>query len=148
MTHPKHPLTARVAVNRYWTMLFGRGIVATVADFGSQGDWPSHPQLLDYLARDFADSGWNVKRMLRKIMTSHTYRQSSRVTAEHLAKDPLNIYLARAPRLRLSAEAIRDNALSVAGLLVEQVGGPGVKPYQPPGLWNEVSVERQCAFSP
>ena len=146
LTHPQHPLTARVAVNRYWTMLFGRGIVATVADFGSQGDWPSHPQLLDYLARDFADSGWNVKRMLRKIMTSHTYRQSSRITSEHLANDPLNIYLARAPRLRLSAEAIRDNALSVAGLLVEQVGGPGVKPYQPPGLWNEVSLSGNVRF--
>lgn len=146
LTHPDHPLTARVAVNRYWTMLFGRGLVSTTADFGSQGAWPSHPELLDRLARDFADSGWNVKRMLRKIMTSHTYRQSSRVTKEHLAIDPLNEYLSRAPRMRLTAEAIRDNALSVAGLLVEEVGGPGVKPYQPPGLWNEVSLDGNVRF--
>ena len=146
LTSSDHPLTARVAVNRYWTMLFGRGIVSTVADFGSQGAWPSHPELLDYLARDFTDSGWNVKRMLRKILTSHTYRQSSRVTDVHLAKDPLNQYLARAPRLRLPAEFIRDNALSVAGLLIEKVGGPGVKPYQPPGLWNEVSLDGNVRF--
>ena len=146
LTSPDHPLTARVAVNRYWTMLFGRGIVATVADFGSQGAWPSHPELLDYLARDFVESGWNVKRMLRQIMTSATYRQSSRVTHEHLAIDPQNIYLARAPRLRLEAEFIRDIALSLAGLLVERVGGPGVKPYQPPGLWNEVSLSGNVRF--
>lgn len=147
LTSKDHPLTARVTVNRYWTMLFGQGIVSTVADFGSQGAWPSHSELLDYLARDFVDSGWNVKRMLRKIMTSHTYRQASRVSAEHLAKDPLNTYLARAPRIRLSAEGIRDNALSVAGLLVEKVGGPGVKPYQPPGLWNEVSLDGNVRFT-
>lgn len=146
LTSPDHPLTARVAVNRYWTMFFGQGIVSTVADFGSQGAWPTHPELLDYLARDFTDSGWNVKRMLRKILTSHTYRQSSRVTDVHIAKDPLNQYLARAPRLRLPAEFIRDNALSVAGLLVEKVGGPGVKPYQPPGLWNEVSLDGNVRF--
>ena len=146
LTSPDHPLTARVTVNRYWTMFFGQGIVSTVADFGSQGDWPSHPDLLDYLARDFVESGWNVKRILRKILTSHTYRQSSRVTAAHLAKDPLNEYLARAPRVRLPAEFIRDNALSVAGLLVEKVGGPGVKPYQPPGLWNEVSLDGNVRF--
>ena len=146
LVHPRQPLTARVAVNRYWTMLFGRGIVSTVADFGSQGAWPSHPQLLDFLATDFVESGWNVKRMLRKMLTSHTYRQASRTTAQHLERDPLNIYLARAPRLRLSAEAIRDNALAVAGLLVEQVGGPGVKPYQPPGLWNEVSLDGNVRF--
>ena len=146
LTDDDHPLTARVTVNRYWTMLFGQGIVATVADFGSQGAWPSHPALLDYLARDFVDSGWNVKRMLRKIMTSHTYRQSSDVTPAHLQHDPRNVYLARAPRLRLSAEFIRDNALSLAGLLVEQLGGPGVKPYQPPGLWNEVSLSGNVRF--
>jgi len=146
LTSPEQPLTARVTVNRYWTMLFGQGIVSTVADFGSQGAWPSHPELLDYLARDFVDSGWNVKRMLRKIMTSRAYRQSSNITEEHLAKDPLNQYLARAPRIRLSAEAIRDNALSVAGLLVEKVGGPGVNPYQPPGLWNEVSLDGNVRF--
>ena len=146
LTSPDQPLTARVTVNRYWTMFFGQGIVSTVADFGSQGAWPSHPQLLDYLSRDFVDSGWNVKRMIRKILTSHTYRQSSRINDVHLAKDPLNKYLAHAPRLRLPAEFIRDNALSVAGLLVEKVGGPGVKPYQPPGLWNEVSLDGNVRF--
>ncbi len=146
LTSPEQPLTARVTVNRYWTMLFGEGIVSTVADFGSQGAWPSHPDLLDYLARDFVDSGWDVKRMLRKIMTSRTYRQSSNITKQQRAKDPLNRYLARAPRIRLSAEAIRDNALSVAGLLVEKVGGPGVNPYQPPGLWNEVSLDGNVRF--
>jgi hypothetical protein len=146
LTDPGHPLTARVTVNRYWTMLFGRGLVATVADFGSQGQWPSHPELLDYLACDFLDSGWNVKRMLRKIMTSHTYRQTSTTTAAHLASDPVNVYLARAPRLRLPAEFIRDNALSLADLLVDRVGGPGVKPYQPPGLWNEVSLDGNVRF--
>lgn len=146
LTSPDHPLTARVTVNRYWTQLFGQGIVSTVADFGSQGAWPSHPELLDYLARDFVESGWDIKRMFRKIMTSHTYRQSSHVTDTHLAADPLNTWLARAPRLRLPAEFIRDNALSVAGLLVEQVGGPGVKPYQPPGLWNEVSLDGNVRF--
>lgn len=146
LTHDRHPLTARVAVNRYWTMLFGRGIVSTVADFGSQGAWPSHPRLLDFLARDFVQSGWNVKRMFRKIMTSHTYRQSSVTSDTHLAGDPLNIYLARAPRLRMPAEFIRDNALSLGGLLVEKLGGPGVKPYQPPGLWNEVSLSGNVRF--
>ena len=146
LIHPDHPLTARVAVNRYWTLLFGRGIVTTVADFGSQGAWPSHPELLDYLASDFVASGWNVKRMLREIMTSHTYRQASTVTSRHLEVDPLNTYLARAPRFRLAAEFIRDNALTVAGLLVERVGGPGVKPYQPPGLWNEVSLSGNVRF--
>lgn len=146
LTSPEHPLTARVTVNRYWTQLFGQGIVSTVADFGSQGAWPSHPELLDYLARDFVESGWDIKRMFRKIMTSHTYRQSSHVTDAHLTQDPLNIWLARAPRLRLPAEFIRDNALSVAGLLVEEIGGPGVKPYQPPGLWNEVSLDGNVRF--
>ncbi len=146
LTSDDHPLTARVAVNRYWTMFFGQGIVSTVADFGSQGAWPTHPQLLDYLARDFVESGWDVKRMIRKIVTSHTYRQSSRVTDVHRADDPLNQFLARSPRLRLPAEFIRDNALSVAGLLVEHVGGPGVKPYQPPGLWNEVSLSGNVRF--
>lgn len=143
----EHPLTARVTVNRYWTMFFGRGIVSTVADFGAQGAWPSNPALLDYLATDFVNSGWNVKRTIRKIVTSHTYRQSSKVNKVHLSKDPLNIYLARAPRLRLTAEFIRDTALSVAGLLVEKVGGPGVKPYQPPGLWNEVSLDGNVRFT-
>jgi hypothetical protein len=127
-------------------MLFGQGIVSTVADFGSQGAWPSNLELLDYLSRDFVDSGWNVKRMIRKIMTSHTYRQSSKISDVHLANDPLNTYLARAPRLRLPAEFIRNNALSIAGLLVEKVGGPGVKPYQPPGLWNEVSLDGNVRF--
>ncbi len=139
LTDPKHPLTARVAVNRWWQSLFGRGIVATPEDFGSQGQLPSHPELLDWLSRTFIDSGWDVKHLMRLIVTSATYRQSSDVPADLLAKDPDNVLLARGPRFRLSAEMIRDGALASAGLLVETIGGPPVKPYQPPGLWEEKS---------
>ena len=133
-----NPLTARVAVNRYWQSYFGFGIVKTVDDFGSQGEWPSHPELLDWLAVEFMDSGWNVKAMQRTIVTSATYRQSSRITPELLKKDPDNRLLARGPRFRLGPEVIRDSALAASGLLVEKVGGPSVKPYQPPGLWQEL----------
>lgn len=134
-----NPLTARVTVNRFWQMLFGTGIVKTVEDFGSQGEWPVHPELLDWLAVEFMDSGWDVKHMMRLMVTSSAYKQSSRVTPELLEKDPENRLLARGPRLRLSPEIIRDQALAWSGLLVEKVGGPSVKPYQPPGLWQELA---------
>jgi hypothetical protein len=143
---PDHPLTARVTVNRYWTMLFGRGLVPSVMDFGSQGERPSHPSLLDWLALDFIQSDWNVKRCLKQMVTSATYRQSSWIKPGGFARDPDNQLLGRASRFRLNAEFIRDQALSVSGLLVDQVGGPGVKPYQPQGLWNEVSLDGGLRF--
>jgi hypothetical protein len=135
-----HPLTARVTVNRYWYMLFGTGLVKTLEDFGSQGEWPSHPALLDWLAVDFVESGWNIKRMLKQMVMSSTYRQSSRMTKELLEADPENRLLARGPRFRLQGEFVRDNALAASGLLVTTIGGPSVKPYQPDGLWIEVSL--------
>lgn len=133
-----NPLTARVTVNRFWQMLFGTGLVKTVEDFGSQGDWPLHRELLDWLAVAFMESGWDVKHLLKTIVMSATYRQSSAVSRELLEKDPENRLLARGPRVRLSPEMIRDQALAASGLLVEKVGGPSVKPYQPPGLWQEL----------
>ena len=139
LVDPSNPLTARVAVNRFWQMYFGAGFVKTVEDFGSQGEWPSHPELLDWLATEFVRTGWDVKAMQKLIVTSATYRQSSKATPELLQKDPENRLLARAPRFRLPAEMIRDQALAVSGLLVEHVGGPSVKPYQPAGLWKELS---------
>ncbi|MHC5541006.1 DUF1553 domain-containing protein, partial [Singulisphaera rosea] len=139
---PSHPLTSRVAVNRAWQMLFGTGLVKTADDFGSQGGWPSHPDLLDWLAREFIRDGWDMKSILRLMLTSATYRQSSKVTTESWHKDPENRLLARGPRFRLSAEAIRDQALAASGLLVEEVGGPSVKPYQPEGLWSELAEAR------
>jgi hypothetical protein len=135
-----HPLTARVAVNRYWQMLFGIGLVATPENFGAQGEYPSHRPLLDWLASDFRHSGWDVKRMVKQIVMSSTYRQSSQADPELYRRDPTNRLLARGPRFRLQGEFIRDHALSVSGLLVDAVGGPGVKPYQPPGLWAEVGL--------
>jgi hypothetical protein len=140
LVDPRHPLTARVTVNRVWQMFFGTGLVKTPEDFGSQGAWPSHPELLDWLAREFVDTGWDLKRLQRLILTSATYRQSSRVTPEALAADPENTLLARAPRLRLPAEFIRDQALELAGLLHGPLGGASVFPYQPPGLWAELSM--------
>jgi len=139
LVDPAHPLTARVAVNRYWQMLFGAGLVETVDDFGLQGKLPSHPELLDWLATEFIRSGWDTKALLRTIVLSATYQQSARVTPELARRDPENRLLARAPRLRLSAETIRDAALAASGLLVERVGGPSVKPYQPPRLWLELT---------
>ncbi|MEO5739781.1 MAG: DUF1553 domain-containing protein, partial [Vicinamibacterales bacterium] len=139
LVDPGNPLTARVAVNRFWQMYFGTGLVKTVEDFGSQGEWPSHPELLDWLATEFVRTGWDIKAMQKLIVMSATYRQSSKATPELLQKDPENRLLARAPRLRLSAGVIRDQALAVSGLLVEQLGGPSVKPYQPAGLWKELS---------
>jgi hypothetical protein len=134
-----NPLTARVTVNRFWQMLFGTGLVKTVDDFGSQGEWPMYQDVLDNLAVGFMDSGWDVKGLLKTMVMSATYRQSSKVTPALLEKDPENRLLARGPRFRLPPQAIRDQALAVSGLLVEKVGGPPVKPYQPPGLWEEVS---------
>ncbi len=136
---PDNPLTARVTVNRFWQALFGVGLVKTVEDFGSQGEAPSNQGLLDWLAVQFVDSGWDVKALLKTIMLSETYQQTSRVTPELIDRDPDNRLLARGPRFRLSAASIRDQALAVSGLLQEELGGPSVKPYQPPGLWEEVS---------
>jgi len=141
LVDPANPLTARVAVNRFWQTYFGTGIVKTVEDFGSQGDWPSHPELLDWLATDFMSSGWDLKKLQKTILMSATYRQSSHVTPELLAKDPENRLLARGPRLRLPAETVRDQALAVSGLLVNKIGGPSVHPYQPAGLWSELGGE-------
>ena len=135
---PKHPLTARVAVNRYWQRFFGAGLVKTSEDFGTQSEWPSHPELLDALAVQFS-SDWDVKAIQRLMLTSATYRQSPRVSKELFERDPENRLLARGPRFRLDAEQIRDSALSISGLLVERVGGPSVYPYQPPGLWMELN---------
>lgn len=134
-----HPLTARVTVNRYWQMLFGTGIVKTSEDFGSQGEWPSHPELLDWLAVELIESGWDVRALLKLILTSKTYQQSSVVSPELLEKDPYNRLLARSPRYRLSAESVRDSALYIGGLLDLTLGGPSVYPPQPKGLWKEVS---------
>ncbi len=138
LVQPNHPLTARVAVNRFWQEIFGTGLVKTSEDFGTQGERPSHPELLDWLAVEFMESGWNVKHLFRLMVTSATYRQSARVRPELLAKDPENRLLARGPRFRLDAEEIRDTALFVSGLLVDKIGGPSVKPYQPEGLWEAV----------
>lgn len=139
LVDPSNPLTARVAVNRFWQMLFGVGLVKTVEDFGSQGDPPANAELLDWLAAEYIRGGWDTKKLLTTIVTSATYRQSSRVTPELLAKDPENRLLARGSRVRLSADMIRDQALAVSGLLVEKIGGPSVKPWQPEGLWKELA---------
>ncbi|MGO9468880.1 MAG: PSD1 and planctomycete cytochrome C domain-containing protein [Isosphaeraceae bacterium] len=136
---PDQPLTARVAVNRFWLQVFGTGIVKTAEDFGAQGELPSHPDLLDWLAVQFGEDGWNVKRFMKRLVMSSAYRQSSRLAPEALAKDPANRLLARGPRFRLDAEMLRDQAFFASGLLVEAVGGPSVKPPQPPGLWEAVA---------
>ncbi|MBL8811322.1 MAG: PSD1 domain-containing protein [Planctomycetaceae bacterium] len=139
LTTPEHPLTARVTVNRFWQQLFGSGIVKTAEDFGSQGQWPTHPELLDWLAVEFIETGWDVKKLQKLIMMSATYRQSSHVTPELLQADPNNELLARGARFRLDAEVVRDSALSVSGLLRDQFGGKSVKPYQPDGIWEAVA---------
>ncbi|NNJ28133.1 hypothetical protein LzC2_42440 [Planctomycetes bacterium LzC2] len=127
-----------MTVNRIWQQHFGTGLVRTSEDFGFQGEWPSHPELLDWLAAEFVQSGWNVKALHRRIVLSAAFRRSSAVTPEQLLEDPDNRLLARGPRYRLDAESIRDAALVTSGLLVETIGGPGVKPYQPEGLWEAV----------
>ncbi len=139
LVDPQHPLTARVAVNRYWQRVFGMGLVKTSEDFGIQGELPSHPKLLDWLALEFIRSGWDIKHMQRLIVTSATYRQSSHVGREAYQRDPENRLLSRGPRMRLDAEEIRDSALFTSGLLVEQLGGKSVYPYQPKGLWLELN---------
>ncbi len=136
---PANPLTARVEVNRYWQNYFGTGLVKTTEDFGSQGERPSHPELLDWLATEFIRVGWDIKAMQRLIVLSATYRQSSRLTPALLARDPENRLLARGPRVRLAGEEIRDNALAVSGLLTDKTGGRSVYPYQPTGVWDEVA---------
>jgi len=135
---PNHPLTARVTVNRFWQQVFGAGIVKTAEDFGSQGQQPTHPDLLDWLAVEFMANGWNVKDLMKLMLMSHTYQQTSQVTPELFQRDPANELLARGPRFRLDAEVLRDSALAASGLLVEKVGGKSVKPYQPDGLWEAV----------
>ena len=139
LVDPKNPLTARVTVNRLWQQHFGVGLVKTAENFGSQGEPPTHPELLDWLATEFVASGWDVKYMHRLIVHSATFRQSSKIRLDLTDRDPENRLLARGPRFRLDAEAIRDSILSISGLLVEKVGGPGVKPYQPEGIWEAVA---------
>jgi hypothetical protein len=136
---PASPLLARVTVNRYWQKFFGTGIVKTAEDFGVQGERPSHPQLLDWLAVEFRESGWDLKKLVRLIVTSETYKQSSKVTPELLERDPENRLLARASRFRLPSVVIRDQALAASGLLVEKIGGKPVNGYQPPGIWEEAT---------
>ena len=136
LTDKKHPLTARVFVNRVWQEFFGRGIVKTSGDFGMQGELPSHPELLDWLAVDFMENGWDIKRMVKQIVMSSTYRQSAEVSKRKLSVDPENKYLSRASRQRLPSEFVKDMVLSSSGLLVREIGGPSVKPYQPDGIWE------------
>lgn len=136
LTDPKHPLTARVAVNRYWQNYFGRGIVKTTEDFGNQGEIPSHPRLINWLAMEFINSGWDIKALQKMIVMSATYRQSSLCSEELRTKDTENILLARGPKLRLSSEMMRDNILTASGLINKKIGGKSVKPYQPAGLWE------------
>ena len=146
LVDPSHPLMARVTVNRLWQQYFGVGLVKTVEDFGVQGERPSHPELLDWLATEFIRTGWDVKRMQKLILTSATYRQSSHLTPALLAKDPENRLIARGPRFRMDAEVVRDTALAVSGLLLDKQGGRSVKPYQPPGLWEAVSYNNSQKY--
>jgi hypothetical protein len=139
---PQNPLTSRVFVNQIWQEFFGRGIVSTPGDFGMQGALPSHPELLDWLAADFMEHGWDIKRLVRQLVTSATYRQSAVLTSDKLERDPENIYLARAPRFRVKAEFVRDIVLSSSGLINSEIGGPSAKPYQPPGLWEGATSGR------
>ncbi len=141
LTDPQHPLTSRVLVNRLWQQYFGVGLVKTAEDFGAQGEWPTHPELLDYLSRDLVDNNWDLKRLIKSILMSTTYQQSSRVTPELLQSDPQNELLSRGPRFRIDAEMLRDNALFLSGLLTEKVGGKSVKPYQPAGIWEAVGFQ-------
>jgi hypothetical protein len=145
---PSHPLTARVTVNRFWQQYFGTGLVKTTEDFGMQGEHPSHPELLDWLATEFVRTGWDVKAMQKLILTSATYRQTSKMTPELYAKDPENRLLARGPRFRVDGEVLRDSALALGGLLVQKTGGRSVKPYEPAGLWEAVSFNNSQKYVP
>ena len=146
LVEPAHPLTARVLVNRYWALLFGRGLVPSLADFGSQGRLPTHPELLDWLAVSFVESGWDLKALQKQIVLSATYRQSSVAPPSLRERDPANEWLARGPAFRLSAEQIRDAALAASGLLVRSIGGPSVYPYQPPGLWEALATRNATKY--
>lgn len=137
---PEHPLTSRVTVNRSWQELFGQGLVRTAGDFGVAGELPSHPELLDWLAIDFREHGWDIKRFYKQLVMSATYRQSAVTTKEKIEKDPSNRWLSRGPRFRMDAEMVRDYALAASGLLVTKIGGPSVKPYQPDGVWEAVAM--------
>lgn len=141
-TNRDNPLTSRVFVNLIWQEIFGRGIVKSSGDFGMQGDLPTHPELLNWLAADFMENGWDIKRLIKQILVSATYRQSSVIHSDHMKIDPDNLYLARAPRLRMPAENIQDLVLASSGLLVKEIGGPSVKAYQPPGLWEAATSGR------
>ena len=140
LLRPEHPLTARVTVNRFWQEVFGTGLVRTSGDFGVAGELPSHPELLDWLAVEFRETGWDVKRFFKMLVCSATYRQAAVCTAEKREKDPQNRLLSRGPRFRMDAEMVRDYALAASGLLVRKLGGPSVKPYQPPGVWEAVAM--------
>jgi len=140
LVRPEHPLTARVTVNRFWQELFGTGIVRTAGDFGVAGEMPSHPELLDWLAVEFREGGWDVKKFFKLMVTSATYRQSAVTTPDKIARDPQNRLLAHGPRFRMDAEMVRDTALAASGLLVPKIGGPSVKPYQPSGVWEAVAM--------
>ncbi|MGZ8939349.1 MAG: PSD1 and planctomycete cytochrome C domain-containing protein [Limisphaerales bacterium] len=146
MVQPDHPLVARVVVNRFWQQYFGVGLVKTTEDFGMQSEPPSHPALLDWLATEFVRSGWDMKHIQRLILTSASYRQSSAAPASLYARDPENRFIARGPRFRVDAETLRDTALALGGLLIEEIGGPSVKPYQPPGLWEAVSFNNSQKY--
>ena len=148
LTDTNNPLTARVILNRFWEQYFGRGIVETVEEFGKQGEPPSHPELLDWLATEFMRQGWGMKAMHKLIVTSATYRQSSQVSPELYQRDPYNRLLARGPRVRLEAEMVRDQALAVSGLLSHKLGGPSVMPPQPDGLWQVVYSGDKWTTSP
>ena len=135
-----HPLTSRVTVNRFWQEVFGTGLVRSSGDFGVTGELPSHPELLDWLAVEFREGGWDVKKLFRLMVTSAAYRQAATATPEKLLKDNANRLISRGPRFRMDAEMVRDHALAVSGLLVRRIGGPSVKPYQPDGVWEAVSM--------
>ena len=140
LVRPEHPLTARVTVNRFWQEVFGTGLVQTAADFGVNGEIPTHPELLDWMAVEFRESGWDIKKFYKLLVTSATYRQSGAITPEKMQRDPKNRLMSRGPRFRMDAEMIRDYALASSGLLVRKLGGPSVKPYQPDGVWEAVAM--------
>jgi hypothetical protein len=139
LVDPQNPMTSRAMVNRLWKLYFGYGLARTLDDLGVQGQWPTHPKLLDWLAVEFVESGWDTKHMIRLMVTSGTYRQSSKATEALRERDPYNRLFARQSRFRLQAETVRDNALAVSGLLVQKIGGRSVRPYQPPGYWQHLN---------